>query len=73
VSLRQEALQRIKFSLRSWGEIDVRAIAASFGGGGHHNASGGIIEKDLFEAEKIIVQAVQESLVSSQPVLEEPH
>lgn len=29
-----------KGSLRSRGRIDVSAIAASFGGGGHHNASG---------------------------------
>lgn len=29
-----------KGSLRSRGEVDVAAIAASFGGGGHHNASG---------------------------------
>ena len=30
----------IKGSLRSRGLIDVSAIAGSFGGGGHHNASG---------------------------------
>lgn len=29
-----------KGSLRSRGEVDVAAIAATFGGGGHHNASG---------------------------------
>ena len=27
-------------SLRSRGEVDVAAIADSFGGGGHHNAAG---------------------------------
>lgn len=30
----------IKGSLRSRGDVDVAAIAATFGGGGHHNASG---------------------------------
>jgi phosphoesterase RecJ-like protein len=30
----------IKGSLRSRGLIDVSAIAGTFGGGGHHNASG---------------------------------
>ncbi|MGI9610432.1 MAG: DHH family phosphoesterase [Acidimicrobiia bacterium] len=30
----------VKGSLRSRGEVDVASIAASFGGGGHHNASG---------------------------------
>ena len=30
----------VKGSLRSRGEVDVAAIAADFGGGGHHNAAG---------------------------------
>lgn len=35
------------YSLRSAGEVDVSAIAARFGGGGHHNAAGFFIE-DLY-------------------------
>ena len=47
-----------KGSMRSRGEVDVSAIAASFGGGGHHNAAG-------FQAEgpvEGIVERVREAL-----------
>ncbi|MGE4551792.1 MAG: bifunctional oligoribonuclease/PAP phosphatase NrnA, partial [Desulfovibrionaceae bacterium] len=43
VLLRQDAADRFKFSLRSFGEDNVQAIAARFGGGGHRNASGGTV------------------------------
>ena len=55
VSLR-ETEAGIKFSLRTWGETDVRAIAAELGGGGHPNAAGGIIQSGLQEAEEQIVR-----------------
>jgi phosphoesterase RecJ-like protein len=56
VSLRQDAEQKVKFSLRSWGEVDVQAVAASLGGGGHRNAAGGVLEgRSLPEAEALIV------------------
>ena len=35
-----------KGSLRSRGEVDVAAIAQTFGGGGHHNASGFTFVRD---------------------------
>lgn len=38
--LKRKGAGVIKGSLRSRGRIDVSAIAGSFGGGGHHNASG---------------------------------
>jgi phosphoesterase RecJ-like protein len=38
---------RVKVSLRSRGEVDVRKVAASFGGGGHTNAAGCTLETDL--------------------------
>lgn len=59
VSLRQQDSEQIRFSLRSWGEINVRDIAVHFDGGGHHNASGGTIKASLTEAEKHLVQAIQ--------------
>ncbi len=40
----------IKGSLRSRGRIDVAAIAATFGGGGHHNAAGFTFEGTVDEA-----------------------
>ncbi len=65
VSLRQDDSERIKFSLRSWGEIDVREIAVKFDGGGHHNAAGGTIQAELAEAEARIVQAIHTVLKPS--------
>lgn len=38
--LKERSPGEYKGSLRSRGEVDVSAIARSFGGGGHHNASG---------------------------------
>ncbi len=38
----------LQVSLRSEGDYDVEVIARKFGGGGHKNASGFIISKDLF-------------------------
>ncbi len=58
VSLREENGE-IKFSLRSWGEVDVKSIAAQFNGGGHINASGGKIQASLEAAEEQLVSAVQ--------------
>ncbi len=56
VSLR-EAKDGIKFSLRTWGEVDVQGIAAKLGGGGHPNAAGGLLAGDMDQAEQRILQA----------------
>jgi len=46
-----------KVSLRSKGTIDVRAVAARFGGGGHRNASGIVLQTPLPEAlEKVLAE-----------------
>ena len=47
-----------RVSLRSKGEVDVRSVAASFGGGGHRNAAGFSIDGERGEAEARIVAAV---------------
>lgn len=62
VSLREDAPDFIKFSLRSWGATDVQVVARKFGGGGHKNAAGGEIAAPLEEAERMLVEAVGESL-----------
>jgi phosphoesterase RecJ-like protein len=41
------AQKRYHVSLRSDGTVDVAEIAASFGGGGHHNAAGFGVESSL--------------------------
>lgn len=52
----------VKISLRAKGTIDVGAIAARYGGGGHAAASGCIIGGKLDEAKQKIISALTESL-----------
>jgi len=52
----------VKVSLRSRGKVDVRSVAASFGGGGHTNAAGCTIEADLETARKILESSLTELL-----------
>jgi bifunctional oligoribonuclease and PAP phosphatase NrnA len=44
--LRAEADGQVRVSLRSKGDLDVRLVAAQFGGGGHRNASGFTVAAD---------------------------
>ncbi|MEW5772235.1 MAG: bifunctional oligoribonuclease/PAP phosphatase NrnA [Thermodesulfobacteriota bacterium] len=62
VSLREDEPRRIKFSLRSSGDVNVQAMAATLGGGGHKNASGGTVEADLDTAEAVVEAAVAKGL-----------
>ena len=48
-----------RVSLRSKGDVDVSAVAASFGGGGHHNAAGCSIEGPMDEAKARIMKALK--------------
>lgn len=48
----------VRISLRSRGSVDVRAVAASFGGGGHTNAAGCTIEGELTEIEDMVAAAM---------------
>lgn len=56
--LREDASGYCKLSLRSSGDISVRAIAASMGGGGHKNASGATIQHTLPDAEILTLDAI---------------
>jgi len=60
--LREEAPDKYKFSLRSYGDDNVQEIAARFGGGGHRNASGGTIEAPLEDAKGMLVDIIGDSL-----------
>jgi len=44
--VRSEGERQVRVSLRSKGDVDVRAIAGAFGGGGHRNASGFTVDGD---------------------------
>jgi len=49
----------IKVGFRSKGEVDVSAIAAEFGGGGHRRAAGAKQEGTMEDAEREIILAVE--------------
>lgn len=47
IFFRQLAHDKFKVGFRSKGAVDVSGLAERFGGGGHHNAAGCIVEGDL--------------------------
>ncbi len=47
-----------RVSLRSKGEIDVSLVAAAFSGGGHRNAAGCIVEGELKEVKRRVLEEV---------------
>ncbi len=55
--LRSTSDGKVKVSLRSTGEVDVNAIARSFGGGGHTKASGALLAGPIENATKRVVRA----------------
>jgi phosphoesterase RecJ-like protein len=55
----------VRVSLRSRGPVDVRTVAASFGGGGHPNAAGCTITGELSEVEEKVASAVARVLGES--------
>ena len=60
--LREDSPTSCKFSLRSYGSIDVRAAAVRLGGGGHRNAAGGTLRADLAAASTQLLAAIAEEL-----------
>lgn len=62
--LRQVGAEGVKVSLRAKGEVNVGAIAARFGGGGHANAAGCVVGGSLEEVRRRILEAVTQVLDS---------
>lgn len=58
ILLREDAPGVYKFSLRSFGSIDVRSAAMQLGGGGHLNAAGGTLHMDATRAMEQVVDSV---------------
>lgn len=54
--------QGVKVSFRSKTDIDVNVIAKTFGGGGHKAASGCVIKKNMDEAEKLLLNVVEQAI-----------
>ncbi|MBQ6809176.1 MAG: bifunctional oligoribonuclease/PAP phosphatase NrnA [Clostridia bacterium] len=58
----RESDEKIRISLRSFGEENVAEIAAKFGGGGHVKAAGCGIAGTLEEVEEKLLSAIRESI-----------
>ncbi|MBI9112187.1 bifunctional oligoribonuclease/PAP phosphatase NrnA [Maridesulfovibrio ferrireducens] len=62
IVVREDSQHRFKFSLRSSGSDNVQMIASMFGGGGHKNASGGMIESSAENVRTRLTTALAEKL-----------
>lgn len=62
IFIRQKEEHKFKASLRSTGDIDVSAVCAQFGGGGHVKAAGCSFETSMEDAKAKIVEAVGKAL-----------
>lgn len=69
ILFRQIAPGRIKVGLRANGGVDVYAVAAHFGGGGHRKASGCTFHGDLHQAQAAILLEVQRAVIQSMMTL----
>lgn len=52
---------RFKVGFRSKGKVNVSAISAYFGGGGHHNAAGCQVAGDLAEVKKLVFARLEQA------------
>lgn len=62
ISTREDEPGKIKFSLRSSEDINVQLMASDLGGGGHKNASGGIIEGTMEQAHERLMEVISRHL-----------
>ncbi len=58
VLFRQTGESQYKLSLRSKGRIDLSGLAQSFGGGGHKNAAGGVMNGTLEEVKRTVLNSL---------------
>ena len=60
--------EQFRLSLRSKGRVDVAAVATTFSGGGHRNASGGTIDGPLESAKNRLLAGLQAACEAHSPV-----
>ena len=65
IFFRQVGPDRYKVGFRSKGKIDVGSLAREFGGGGHHNAAGAIVEGALPAVRNLVFSRLGELLPQS--------
>jgi phosphoesterase RecJ-like protein len=64
VLFRQTAEAQYKLSLRSKGRVDLSGLAQSFGGGGHKNAAGGIVDGPFEEVKNKVISGVEKAVMA---------
>ncbi|MDA8101079.1 MAG: bifunctional oligoribonuclease/PAP phosphatase NrnA [Nitrospiraceae bacterium] len=62
VLFRQTAMEQYKISLRSKGRVDLSQLAQSFGGGGHKNAAGGVMDGTFAAVRDKVIAAVERQI-----------
>lgn len=64
ILLRQTGSAQYKISMRSKGRVDLSGLAQSFGGGGHKNAAGGVLDGTLDEVKKRVLADVERTIAA---------
>ncbi len=64
VLIREDSPMRYKFSLRSQSRDNIQVVASLFGGGGHKNASGGLIENTPDTVKERLITAIGDKVMS---------
>ena len=59
----RESDEKIRISLRSFGDTNVAEIAAKFDGGGHVKAAGCSFKGDIESAEKALLEEIRKTLI----------
>jgi phosphoesterase RecJ-like protein len=62
VFFKQNEGEEYRVSLRSKGEIDVAAIAKTFGGGGHRNAAGCTVRGGIDALQKVFIERLEQAI-----------
>ncbi|MCC7417719.1 MAG: bifunctional oligoribonuclease/PAP phosphatase NrnA [Acidobacteria bacterium] len=62
VFFKQVEGDRYRVSMRSKGEIDVSAVAKTYGGGGHKNAAGCTVSGGIDEVQKLLVRDLTQAI-----------
>jgi phosphoesterase RecJ-like protein len=64
ILFRQTGSAQYKISMRSKGRIDLSGLAQSFGGGGHKNAAGGVLDGTFEEVKKRVLGDVERTIAA---------
>jgi phosphoesterase RecJ-like protein len=62
VFFKQDDGEQYRVSMRSKGEIDIGAVAKSYGGGGHKNAAGCTVSGAIDALQKTFVEKIEEAI-----------